>query len=241
MLHHAAIPSVQHSVEDPLASHQAGITATLHLLVAARDAGVKRLVFASSSAVYGDSPELPHHEKLLPQPKSPYAVTKLAAEHYCRVFTEIYGLETVSLRYFNVFGPRQDPSSPYSAVISIFIKKMLAGEAPVIYGDGLQSRDFIFVGNNVTANLLAATGSGAAGAVFNIASGQRYSLLDLVGKLNTILGTQFEPVFAPARAGEIRHSQATIARAEQELGFELQTDFEAGLEKTVAWYQANKG
>ena len=236
VLHQGAVPSVARSVRDPRLSHDANATATLNMLIAARDAGVKRFVHASSSSIYGDSPTLPKQEEMAPRPKSPYAVAKLAAESYCRVFNELYGLETVCLRYFNVFGPRQDPQSPYSAVIPLFATAMLKGERPVIYGDGLQSRDFTFVANNIAANLLATTVPGVGGQVFNIACGRRYTLLDLVGALNRILGTRIEPEFRPARPGDVKHSLADITRAETGLGYRVQVDFEAGLAQTVAWY-----
>ncbi len=237
ILHHGAIPSVQRSVDDPATTNDANITGTLNILIAARGTQVKRLVYASSSAIYGDSPSLPKHEDLPPNPKSPYAVSKLAAEYYCRTFTEIYGLETVSLRYFNVFGPWQDPTSHYAAVIPLFIKAMLAGRQPVIYGDGLQSRDFTYVANNVQANLLAATADGVAGEVFNIACGKRYNLLELVAALNDILGTDIEPTFAPPRPGDVTHSLADISRAQDRLGYSVTVDFRTGLEKTVDWYR----
>ena len=236
VLHQGAVPSVSRSVRDPRLSHDANATATLNMLIAARDAGVKRFVHASSSSIYGDSPTLPKQEEMAPRPKSPYAVAKLAAESYCRVFNELYGLETVCLRYFNVFGPRQDPQSPYSAVIPLFATAMLKGERPVIYGDGLQSRDFTFVANNIAANLLATTVPGVGGQVFNIACGRRYTLLDLVDALNRILGTRIEPEFRPARPGDVKHSLADITRAETGLGYRVQVDFEAGLAQTVAWY-----
>ena len=197
VLHQGAVSSVQRSVDDPFASSDANVRGTLNVLVAARDAGVKRVVYASLSSVYGDSPTLPKREDMATRPMSPYATSKLAGEHYCRVFPDVYGLETVSLRYFNVFGPRQDPNSQYSAVIPLFIKAMLSGEPPTIYGDGLQSRDFTYVQNNVEANILAATAPGVSGRVFNIACGRRYTLLDLVAMLNNILWTSIEPVFAP--------------------------------------------
>ena len=237
VLHQGAVPSVPRSVADPLTSHHANATATLNLLVAARDADVRRFVYASSSSIYGDSPALPKHEAMAARPKSPYAVAKLAAESYCRTFYELYGLETVSLRYFNVFGPRQDPGSPYSAVIPRFIKAMLAGRAPQINGDGLQSRDFTFVANNVAANLAAATVPTVGGEVFNIACGQRFTLLDLVAQLNTILGTTIEPHFAPSRQGDVLHSLADISRAQEKLGYAVTVDFGAGLARTVAWYR----
>jgi UDP-glucose 4-epimerase len=239
VLHQGAIPSVQRSVEDPLTSNNVNINGTLNMLLAARDAGVRCFVFASSSSVYGDSPTLPKHEEMTPQPKSPYAVSKLAGEKYCQAFTEVYGLETVSLRYFNVFGPRQDPTSHYSAVIPLFIKAMLAGQPPTIYGDGLQSRDFTYVQNVVEANLLAATTPHVAGQVFNMACGQRYSLLDLIEALNEILNSNIEPVFGPARPGDVKHSLADISAARERLGYDVKLNFRDGLRQTVAWYQTN--
>ena len=237
VLHQGAIPSVQRSVDDPSISNDANVSGTLNLLIAARDAGVRRVVYASSSSVYGDSPTLPKHEDMTPRPRSPYAVSKLAAEYYCQVFTEVYGLETVSLRYFNVFGPRQDPTSQYSAVIPLFVQAMLAGEPPVVYGDGLQSRDFTYVSNNVEANLLAATVPGVAGRVFNIACGKRYTLLDLIAMLNDILGTRIDPVFAPPRHGDVKHSLADIRLAQEQMSYTVDVDFETGLERTVTWYR----
>ena len=239
VLHQGAVPSVQRSVEDPITCNEVNVNGTLNMLVAARDAGARRFVFASSSSIYGDSPTLPKHEEMPPQPKSPYAVSKLAAEKYCQAFTEVYGLETVSLRYFNVFGPRQDPTSHYSAVIPLFIKALLAGQPPTIYGDGLQSRDFTFVQNVVNANLLAATTSNVAGQVFNMACGERYSLLDLMDALNEILDLNIEPVFAPARTGDVKHSLADISAARERLGYDTKLSFIDGLKQTVAWYQAN--
>lgn len=240
VLHQGAIPSVQRSVDNPLASHQVNATGTLNLLVAARDAGVRRLVCASSSSIYGDSPTLPKREEMTPQPKSPYAVSKLAAEKYCQAFTQVYGLETVCLRYFNVFGPRQDPTSQYSAVIPLFIKAMLAGESPTIHGDGLQSRDFTFVRNVIEANLLAATAPGVAGQVFNVACGQRYTLLDLITLLNEILETQIEPVFDSARSGDVKHSLADISRAANMLNYKVLVDFKEGLRRTTEWYRESE-
>ena len=237
VLHQGAVPSVQRSVDDPLASNEANVNGTLNLLVAARDAHVRRVVYASSSSVYGDSPTLPKCEDMPTAPKSPYATSKLAAEHYCRAFTEVYGLETVSLRYFNVFGPRQDPTSEYSAVIPLFIGAMLAGRRPTVYGDGLQSRDFTYVDNNVQANLLAATAPGVAGQTFNIACGERYSLLDLIAALNRILGTDIEPLYGPPRPGDVKHSLADITLAQERLGYVVRVGFEEGLERTVAWYR----
>ncbi len=239
VLHQGALPSVQRSVSDPFTSHDTNATATMNLLVAARDAGVKRFVYASSSSVYGDSPTMPKQEEMIPRPKSPYAVAKLAGEHYCRIFYELYGLETVCLRYFNVFGPYQDPTSHYSAVIPLFIRAMMAGKAPTIYGDGTQSRDFTFVANNVHANLLAARQPGMGGQIFNIACGQRYSLLDLMDALNEILGTAIEPTFDHSRRGDVKHSLADIGRAQEMLGYTVQVDFLEGLRRTAAWYRTH--
>lgn len=237
VLHQAAIPSVQRSIENPLKSHNSISNATLNLLNAARDAGVKRFVFASSSSIYGDSPTMPKQEDMTPRPKSPYAVAKLSAEQYCQVFSQVYGVETVSLRYFNVFGPRQDPTSQYSAVIPLFIKLMLAGKSPTIHGDGLQSRDFTYVSNNISANILAATTPNIGGQVFNIACGQRYNLLDLVGCINEILGTTIEPIFTTARSGDVKHSLADISKAKKYFNYHVEVDFRAGLARTIEWYR----
>ena len=237
VLHQGAIPSVQRSVDDPFASNDANVSGTLNLLIAARDAGVRRVVYASSSSVYGDSPTLPKHEDMIPRPKSPYAVSKLSAEFYCQVFTGVYGLETVSLRYFNVFGPCQDPASQYAAVIPLFITAMLVGESPVIYGDGLQSRDFTYVSNDVEANLLAATAPVIAGQVFNVACGKRYTLLELLDLLSDIMGVKVERVHTDPRPGDVRHSLADISRAEAQLDYRVGVDFEEGLRRTVAWYR----
>jgi nucleoside-diphosphate-sugar epimerase len=228
---------VQRSVDDPIASNDANVNGTLNLLVAARAAGVRRPVYASSSSVYGDSPTLPKREEMTPQPKSPYAVSKLSAEHYCQAFTQVYGLETVSLRYFNVFGPRQDPASQYSAVVPIFITALLRGEAVTVHGDGLQSRDFTYVSNNVQANLLAATAPDVAGRAFNVACGKRYTLLELLDVLSDIVGVPAEKVHTPSRPGDVRHSLADISLAQQHLGYDVNVDFGAGLRQTVAWYR----
>lgn len=238
VLHQAAIPSVPRSVDDPLENDLVNVVGTLNLLVAARDAGVKRVVFASSCAVYGDDPILPKREDMLPQPKSPYAASKLAREHYCRAFSEVYGLETVALRYFNVFGPRQDPASDYAAVIPLFVTRLLRGQAPTIHGDGLQSRDFVYVANVVQANWLAATTPGIAGRVFNIAYGKRCTLLDLSDILNDILGTRIAPLHDDPRPGDVRHSQADISAAQRALGYRVVVDFAEGLRRTVEWYRA---
>jgi nucleoside-diphosphate-sugar epimerase len=237
VLHQAAIASVQRSVDDPLETHAVNATGTLNLLVAAQEAGVRRVVYASSAAVYGDSPTLPKQESMLPRPKSPYAVTKVLGEHYCRVFAEVYNLETVSLRYFNIFGPRQDLRSQYAAVIPRFITAMLRGEAPTVYGDGHQSRDFIYVSNVVQANLLAATAPNVAGQVFNVACGERYTLLDLVAILSDILGVTVAPVHTAPRSGDVRHSVADVTAAQEALGYRVKEDFEQGLRRTVAWFE----
>ena len=235
ILHQAAMRSVPMSVENPYPYNDVNITGQLNLLMAARDAGVKRLIFASSSSVYGSNPILPKHEDMLPMPISPYAVTKLAGEAYCSMFTELYGLETVSLRYFNVFGPRQDPNSQYAAVIPKFITAIMNDERPVVFGDGLQSRDFTYVENNVEANLKACTAPDAAGKVFNIACGETYSLLDVIAAINELLGKSIEPIFAPPRAGDVKHTQADIEKAREIIGFNPSVTFMEGLEKTVRW------
>jgi nucleoside-diphosphate-sugar epimerase len=237
VLHLGALPSVPLSMEDPLSTNAVNVTGTLNLLQAAEEAGVERLVFSSSCAVYGDSPVLPKTESMIPAPKSPYAASKLAGEHYCQAFSEAFGLETVSLRYFNVFGPRQDPTSQYAAVIPNFVTALLRGERPTIFGDGKQSRDFVYVANVVEANLLAAEAPAAAGRVLNIAAGRRYTLLDLVDVLNDLLGTDIAPVHGPPRPGDVRHSVADITAAREVLGYEPQVSFREGLERTVAWYR----
>ncbi|MEM7129625.1 MAG: SDR family oxidoreductase [Chloroflexota bacterium] len=242
VLHQGAMPSVSRSVADPFTSNDTNANATLNMLVAARDAEVKRFVYASSSSIYGDSPTLPKVESMDPRPKSPYAVAKLAAEHFCRIFYDLYGLETVCLRYFNVFGPRQDPNSQYSAVIPLFITSLLDGKPLTIYGDGTQSRDFTYVENNIAANLLASTAPTAdvAGQVFNIACGQRYTILELVDALNEILGTNIQPNFDGSRRGDVKHSQAAIDKAQNSLGYKVQASFIDGLRKTVEWYQRHE-
>lgn len=238
VLHQAALPSVPRSVKNPLTSNSVNIDGTLNLLEAAKQAGVKRFVFASSSSVYGDTPELPKHEKMWLDPLSPYAVTKLAGEKYCKVFYELYGLETVALRYFNIFGPRQDPGSEYAAVIPKFINAFLEGRSPVIFGDGEQSRDFTFVANAVEANLLAAKAPGIAGKYFNIAVGGQYTLNTLVKMLQEIIGSDIKPKYDPPRKGDILHSYADISRARSEMGFDPKVDFVSGLKLTVEWFTA---
>jgi len=240
VLHQGAVPSVPRSVADPLLSNEANVTGTVNLLVAARDAGVKRLVFASSSSVYGDQQADVKTEDLPLNPLSPYAATKAAGEYYLRSFSLCYGMETVSLRYFNVFGPRQDPNSPYSAVIPLFITAMLEGRRPIVHGDGLQARDFTFVGNNVRANVLAATASfDARGQAYNIACGDSITLLDLVHAINKTLGTDIQPAFAPRRVGDVRVSKADISRAKADMGYEVSVDFTEGIKRTIEWYRRN--
>jgi nucleoside-diphosphate-sugar epimerase len=239
VLHQAAIPSVPKSVADPLGNNRANVDATVNLLVAARDAKVKRVVYAASSSAYGDTPTLPKHEDMLPQPISPYAVAKLAGEHYMVSFYRCYGLETVCLRYFNIFGPRQDPTSPYSGVLAKFITQMLNGEQPTIFGDGKQSRDFTYVDNAVDANLLAcqAPASEVAGRVFNVATGRRIDLNETVRVLKRLIGCAGEVNYAPERAGDVKHSLADMSRAEKHLGYKPKVDFEEGLQKTIDWYR----
>ena len=237
VIHQAAIPSVQRSVEDPFPTNDANINGTLQLLWGAHKHGVKRVVQASSSSVYGESPTLPKVEDMAAQPLSPYAVSKLTAEVYGQCFSRTYGLEVVALRYFNVFGPHQDPASDYAAVIPKFITMMIEGRTPTIFGDGLQSRDFSYIDNVVQANLLACEAPGAAGGVFNIACGGRVTLLDLVSTLNDILGTHIVASHAGERPGDIKHSQADIQLACDVLGYDPAVDFADGIAKTVAWYR----
>ena len=241
IFHEAALASVPRSVEHPLDTHAACLTGTLILLEAARRAGVRRVVYAGSSSAYGDQPTSSKRETDLPAPISPYAAAKLAAEHYCRAFTATYGLETVVLRYFNVFGPRQDPDSPYSAVIPLFITAMLSGSQPTIFGDGRQSRDFSFVANAVRANLLAADAPGVAGRVLNIANGKNTDLLTLVEILNRLLGTSVQPRHAPARVGDVRESLADITQARKLLCYEPAVEFEEGLRRSIAYYRSLAG
>ncbi|HET9408323.1 MAG TPA: SDR family oxidoreductase [Candidatus Sulfotelmatobacter sp.] len=239
VLHQAAIPSVPKSVRDPLGSNRANVDGTVNVLVAARDAKVKRVVYAASSSAYGDTPTLPKHELMTPSPISPYAVAKLAGELYMVSFFRCYGLETVALRYFNVFGPRQDPSSPYSGVLAKFITVMLRGEQPTIYGDGEQSRDFTFIDNVVKANLLAceAPGEKVAGQVINVATGRRITLNETFRLLQPLTSYAGKPAYAAERNGDIKHSLADIAKAEQLLGYTPRVNFEEGLRRTVEWYR----
>ncbi len=237
VLHQAALPSVQRSIEDPLTTNDVNVTGTLNVILAAREAQVTRVVMASSSSIYGDTPILPKREAMPTQPRSPYAVSKLAAERYCLSFFEVYGLPTVALRYFNVFGPRQDPTSQYSGVMPKFITALIRGEAPTIYGDGTQSRDFTYVANVVRANLLACEHDEAIGKVMNVACGARYTLLDLYAELAKIIDTDIKPVFGPPRPGDVKHSLASIEVARQALGYEPIVGWEEGLQRTVEWYK----
>lgn len=238
IFHEAAIASVPRSVAEPLPTHHVDATGTLLLLDEARRAGVRRVVYAASSSAYGDQPSALKAESDLPAPISPYAVAKLAGEKYCHAFWQCYGLETVSLRYFNVFGPRQDPRGQYAPVVPIFIESLLAGRQPTIFGDGQQTRDFTYVESVVRANLLAAESPAAPGGVFNVGSGQAISLLDLVASLNRILGTSIEPNFQPARVGDVRDTLADITLARTVLGFQPRADLDECLRETVAYYSA---
>jgi len=234
--HQAALRSVPRSVDDPLSSDAVNTHGTLQLLVAAREAGtVRRLVYASSSSVYGDNPTLPKVEEQTPNPISPYAVSKLAAEYYCRMYTRLYGLETVSLRYFNVFGPRQSPHSQYAAVVPLFIRAALRHEPLIVHGDGDQSRDFTYIDNVVEANLLACTTPGVGGEVFNIACNSRHSVLDIARAVERLLGIAVTITHVPARAGDVRHTQASIERAERLMGYRPSVGFDEGMRRTVEW------
>ena len=239
VLHQAAIPSVPKSVLDPLGSNLANVDGTVNVLVAARDAKVKRVVYAASSSAYGDTPTLPKHEDMRPDPISPYAVAKLASEHYMISFYRCYGLETVCLRYFNIFGPRQDPSSPYSGVLAKFTTQMLRLEQPTINGDGEQSRDFTYIDNAVEANLLACTAPAqkAAGQMFNVATGRRVTLNETFKVLQDLTGYKGQPKHGPDREGDVKHSLADISKAEEGLGYRPLVDFEEGLRRTVEWYR----
>jgi UDP-glucose 4-epimerase len=239
--HLGAIPSVARSVAEPLASHAVNVDGTINVLTAARELGVRRVVFASSSAVYGNTPTLPKHEGMPVGPLSPYAASKLAGEGYCRAYANVFGVETVALRFFNVFGPRQNPASEYASVIPRFVNRMLSGERPGIFGDGLQTRDFTYVENVVRAcELAAAAGPDAVGQVVNVGCGARTSLLDLVATLNEVLGTSIEPEFHEPRPGDVRDSEASIERATALIGYRPTVSMHEGLERTVAWFDEKR-
>lgn len=237
VLHQAALPSVPRSVKNPLTSNAVNIDGTLNVLEAAKNAGVKKLVYASSSSVYGESEELPKHEEMSPSPLSPYAVTKITCEYYCRVYWELYRFPTVSLRYFNIFGPHQDPASEYAAVVPRFITALLEGRPPTVYGDGQQSRDFTYIDNCVEANILAATNNQIVGTHFNVACGGQFTLNELLDKLRTIIGVQIKAEYDPPRQGDIRHSFATIDKLVK-FGYRPAVGFEEGLRKTVEFFRA---
>jgi nucleoside-diphosphate-sugar epimerase len=238
VLHQAALPSVPRSVTDPITANRANVDGTLNILVAARDAGVKRLVFASSSSAYGDTPTLPKHEGMPVDPMSPYALQKVVGEQYLRMFTRLYGLETVSIRYFNVFGPRQDPTSPYSGVISVFATALIENRPPKIYGDGEQTRDFTYVANVVDGVLRACEAPKANGEIINVATGGRISLNQLFYAMRDVVGGTLEPIYGESRQGDVRDSQADIQKAKALLGYEPTVPFEEGLARTIAWYRA---
>jgi nucleoside-diphosphate-sugar epimerase len=241
VFHEAAIPSVPRSVEAPRQTHIASVDGTFSLLLAARDQGVRRVVYAASSSAYGDQPTLPKAEQMLPDPLSPYAVAKLVGEYYCQVFTRVYGLETVTLRYFNVFGPRQDPSSQYSGVVSRFISSLLGDEQPVIFGDGEQSRDFTYVDNVVAANLTAANASGASGKVINVANGERITLNELLAELKDLTGRHdVTAEYREPRVGDVRHSLADNAMARELLGYEVKVGLREGLKRTIDWWKTSR-
>ena len=238
VLHQAAIPSVPRSVKDPVSSNRANVDGTLNVLIAARDAGVKRLVFAGSSSAYGDTPTLPKHEEMPTQPLSPYALQKVVGEQYLQMFTRLYGLETVAIRYFNVFGPRQDPTSPYSGVISVFATALLENRSPRIFGNGEQTRDFTYVANVVDGVLRACDATAVSGEVINVATGGRVSLNELFRVMRGLIGATVEPTYAEGRAGDVRDSQADIRKARRLLGYEPIVAFEEGLRRTVEWYRS---
>jgi nucleoside-diphosphate-sugar epimerase len=240
VLHQAAIPSVPRSVQDPMTSHRANVDAALNVLIAARDAGVKRVVYAGSSSAYGNAPTLPKVETMPAAPLSPYALQKFMAEEYCRLFTQLYGLETVTTRYFNVFGPRQDPSSPYSGVISLFISALVEGRQPTIYGDGEHTRDFTYVANVVDGVLRACHAPKASGEVINVATGGRISLNDLFRTIKDLTGARVAPTYAEPRAGDVKDSQADISKAGRILGYRPTVDLQDGLKKTVEWCRASQ-
>ncbi len=237
IFHEAAVPSVPRSVREPRFTHDVNINGTLALLMEARDSGVSRFVYASSSSAYGDTPTLPKVEDMPPAPQSPYAVQKLMGEYYARVFHLVYGLPTVALRYFNVFGPRQDPTSDYAAVIPMFITRMMIMKPPLIYGDGTQTRDFTYIDNVVSANILAADSAPCVGEVMNISTGHSVDLIKLAGVIGSVMGAGIDPIFEPARDGDIKHSFGDIAKAKKLLGYRVRVDLEEGLSRTVNWYR----
>jgi len=239
VLHEGALPSVPRSITDPKATHQHCVDATFTLLLAARDAGVKRFVYAASSSAYGDAPVSPKVETFQPNPISPYAAAKLMGEYYCSVFANVFGLETISLRYFNVFGPRQDPASQYAAVIPAFVTAVLKNEQPTIYGDGLQSRDFTYVDNVVEANLLAAGSKETCGEVVNIACGEQINLNDVIDMINTLEHKQIKPIYTDPRPGDVKHSLADVSLAHKVINYKPVVQFEEGLEKATEWYRGN--
>jgi UDP-glucose 4-epimerase len=240
VLHQAALASVPRSIDDPVLVNEVNVGGTLTVLEESRHAGVKSFVYAASSSAYGESEVLPKREDMLPAPLSPYAISKLVGEHYCSVYSRVYGLPTVSIRYFNVFGPRQDPASQYAAVIPIFVTHLLDGKSPTIFGDGEQSRDFTYVDNVVKANILAAQLDGAAGQVVNVACGDSFTLNELYGMLCGLTGSSIDPIYADPRPGDVKHSLADISMAEQLLGYSVETGFEEGLKKTVEWYRQSR-
>jgi nucleoside-diphosphate-sugar epimerase len=239
VLHQGALPSVPRSVDDPAATHRHCVDATFTLLLAARDAGIKRFVYAASSSAYGDTPTLPKVETMPPSPLSPYAVGKLVGEYYCSVFSAVFGLETVSLRYFNVFGPQQDPTSQYAAAIPAFVTAILKDQPPTIYGDGEQSRDFTYVDNVVDANLLAARAERTKGEVINIACGQAVTVNEIIDMINNLLGKNVKPKYTASRPGDVKHSLADITAAKKLIGFKPLIQFEDGLQKAIDWYRDN--
>jgi len=239
VLHLAARASVPRSVEHPREANDVNVNGTLNLLLAARDTGVRRFIYSASSSAYGDSPALPKAETMPPRPLSPYAASKLAGEHYCACFAAVYGLETISLRYFNVFGPRQDPHSPYAAVIPAFVSRMLRGQKPIVFGDGEQSRDFCYIENVVRANLLALAAPRLAGEVVNIACGERVTLNQIIRLINQHLGTDIQPEYQAPRPGDVRHSLASLEQARRVLGYQPQVFFADGLARSIAWYRQN--
>lgn len=237
VLHQAALASVPRSIEDPVLVNEVNVTGTVNVLEESRAAGVKSLVYAGSSSAYGDTDKLPKTEDILPRPLSPYAVSKLAGEYYCSVYSEVYGLPTVSMRYFNVFGPRQDPRSQYAAVIPIFISHLLRDEAPTIFGDGEQSRDFTYIKNVVNANILASRSDRLNGQTVNAACGEKYTLNELYERLRELIGTEIDPLYSDPRPGDVRHSHADISLAGDLLGYSVEVGFEEGLRKTIEWYR----